>query len=91
MVHWKDKSAKAMYIDRLGVNIRYAKKGTGSLTLSKAKEIVRMAGAEYLRLFVVDINEPAIRLYEKITFQRRREFIMKYLMMDLYYTNLDTK
>ena len=72
MIHWKDKSAKAMYIDRLGVNIRYAKKGIGSLTLSKAKEIVRMAGAEYLRLFVVDINEPAIRLYEKNTFLKAK-------------------
>ncbi|MDO4471263.1 MAG: GNAT family N-acetyltransferase [Bacillota bacterium] len=72
VIHWKDKSAKAMYIDRLGVNIRYAKKGIGSLTLSKAKEIVRMAGAEYLRLFVVDINEPAIRLYEKNTFLKAK-------------------
>ena len=68
VIHWKDKSAKAMYIDRLGVNIRYAKKGIGSLMLAKAREIARTSCAEYLRLFVVDINTPAIRLYEKMTF-----------------------
>lgn len=69
-VEWKDKSAKAMYIDRLGVNIKYAKRGTGSLMLSKAKEIARTSGVEYLRLFVVDINEPAIRLYQKNNFSK---------------------
>ena len=39
--------------------------GIGSSMITKAKEIARTLGAEYLRLFVVDINEPAIRLYEK--------------------------
>lgn len=33
--------------------------------LSKAKEVAKVLGAEYLRLFVVDINEPAIKLYIK--------------------------
>lgn len=64
-VEWKDKHAKAMYLDRLGVNIKYSKMGIGSSMITKAKEIARTLGAEYLRLFVVDINEPAIRLYEK--------------------------
>lgn len=36
--------------------------------LSKAKEIARESGVEYLRLFVVDINTPAIRLYQKNNF-----------------------
>lgn len=71
-VAWKDKHGKAMYIDRLGVNIKYAKKGTGSLMLDKAKEITRTSCAEYLRLFVVDINTPAIRLYEKNNFLKAK-------------------
>lgn len=71
-VAWKDKYAKAMYIDRLGVNIKYAKKGTGSLMLAKAREIARTSCAEYLRLFVVDINTPAIRLYEKNNFLKAK-------------------
>ena len=64
-VQWKENSAKALYIDRLGVNVRYAKKGIGSFMLAKAKETARAAGAEYLRLFVVDVNQPAIKLYIK--------------------------
>ena len=31
-----------------------------------------MAGARYLRLFVVDINEPAIQLYEKNNFSKAK-------------------
>ena len=33
--------------------------------LAEARELAGALGAEYLRLFVVDINEPAIRLYGK--------------------------
>lgn len=64
-VQWRDNHAKALYIDRLGVAVKDSKKGIGSLMLSKAKEVAKVLGAEYLRLFVVDINEPAIMLYIK--------------------------
>ena len=67
-VQWNDMHANALYIDRLGVNIKYAKKGIGSLMLAKAKEIAKVSGAKYLRLFVVDINEPAIKLYIRMGF-----------------------
>ena len=36
--------------------------------IDKAKRIAKTLGAEYLRLFVVDINEPAIQLYTKNDF-----------------------
>ena len=62
VVEWNDKHAKAVYIDRLGVNVKYSRKGIGSLILDKAKEIAKTLDAEYLRLFVVDINIPAIQL-----------------------------
>ena len=64
-VQWKENGAKALYLDRLGVAVRYAKRGIGSRMLAEARELAGALGAEYLRLFVVDINEPAIRLYEK--------------------------
>lgn len=67
-VEWNDNHAKAIYIDRLGANIKYLKKGLGSLMLDKAKEIAKTLNAEYLRLFVVDINIPAIQLYNKKEF-----------------------
>jgi ribosomal protein S18 acetylase RimI-like enzyme len=38
--------------------------------LAKAREVAKTLGAEYLRLFVVDINEPAIRLYTKNGFTK---------------------
>ena len=67
-VEWNDNHAKAVYIDILGVNIKYLKKGLGNLMLDKAKEIAKTLNAEYLRLFVIDINIPAIQLYTKKEF-----------------------
>lgn len=64
-VKWNENHAEAFYIDRLGVNVKYLKKGIGGLMLDKAKEVAKTFGAEYLRLFVVDVNIPAIQLYEK--------------------------
>jgi ribosomal protein S18 acetylase RimI-like enzyme len=69
-VNWKDNAGKALYIDRLGVNVNYSRKGIGSYMLTKARETAKTLGAEYLRLFVVDINEPAIRLYTKNGFTK---------------------
>lgn len=69
-VEWKDGSGKALYIDRLGVNTSYCRKGIGSLMLDKAKETAITLSAQYLRLFVVDINTPAIQLYSKTGFTR---------------------
>lgn len=65
IVQWQENGAKALYIDRLGVDVRYAKRGIGSRMLTRAKELTKASGAAYLRLFVVDSNEPAIRLYGK--------------------------
>jgi ribosomal protein S18 acetylase RimI-like enzyme len=69
-VDWKDNVGKALYIDRLGVNVNYSRQGIGSLMLAKARETAKTLGAEYLRLFVVDINEPAICLYTKNGFTK---------------------
>lgn len=67
-VEWNDKPAKAVYIDRLGVNVKYSRQGIASLMLDKAKEITKTLDAKYLRLFVVDINIPAIQQYTKKEF-----------------------
>jgi len=70
MVEWKDARGKAVYLDRLGVNVNFSRMGIGSLALKKAEQAAKNAGAEYLRLFVVDINKPAINLYVKNGFTR---------------------
>lgn len=69
-VSWENNQANAIYIDRLGVSADCLRGGIGSLTLRAAEESAREKGAEYLRLFVVDSNQPAIQLYIKNGFQR---------------------
>lgn len=69
-VKWKNEHHKALYIDRFGVNVNYLRKGIGSIMLNKAISLAKEKGAESLRLFVVDINEPAINLYIKNGFER---------------------
>ena len=64
-VTWKDMNATVLYFDRLGVNTAYRHRGVARLALVKAAELAAAAGAEYLRLFVVDVNAPAIELYER--------------------------
>lgn len=64
-VEWNNNLGKSIYLDRLGINIKYKHQGFGSLMITKAREVARNLGFEYLRLFVVDINIPAIQLYEK--------------------------
>ena len=64
-IGWNDKQAKAIYINRLGVNVNYLQLGIGSLMLNKAEEIAKQKEIKYLRLFVVDFNLPAINLYLK--------------------------
>lgn len=69
-VKWKNEQKKALYIDRFGVNINYLRKGFGGIMLQKAKMLAAEQGFEYLRLFVVDTNKPAINLYIKNGFQK---------------------
>lgn len=69
-LNWENNEAKALYIGKLGVNVDNVRQGIGSRILEEAINLAREKGAEYLRLFVVDINIPAIKLYEKNGFKR---------------------
>lgn len=69
-VQWQNNDAKAAYLERLGVNVKYRHKGVSSEALSGAVAVAASQGAEYLRLFVVDVNIPAVKLYEKFGFGR---------------------
>ncbi len=64
-IEWRDSQCRALYLDRFGVNANYSRMGIGSLMLEKAKETAKNLKASYLRLFVADINNPAIQLYMK--------------------------
>ena len=62
---WKDNKAKAVYLGRLGVNVKFLRQGIGKLVLKHALEIAKRKNAKFLRLLVSDVNEPAINLYKK--------------------------
>lgn len=70
LVKWKREGSRVLYIERLGVNVNYLRKGVGSEMIHRAVGLAKEKGAEYLRLFVVDINTPAVKLYEKCGFEK---------------------
>jgi ribosomal protein S18 acetylase RimI-like enzyme len=67
---WENAKGKALYIDRFGVNVKYARRGIGTLALKEAMALTKRKNTKYLRLFVVDINKPAINLYLKNGFKQ---------------------
>lgn len=64
-VKWQQQNAKAFYLYRMGMDPSYYGKGIGAYMLKEAARITKEKGGDYLRLFVADINPPAIRFYEK--------------------------
>lgn len=68
-VTWQQPGATALYLDRLGVNVQYGRRGVGSAALALAMALARAGNVQYLRLFVVDSNVPAIKFYQKNCFQ----------------------
>jgi ribosomal protein S18 acetylase RimI-like enzyme len=69
-VKWENVNDKALYLDRFGVNVDYSRRGIGSIMLKHAITLTKQKNAKYLRLFVVDINKPAINVYLKNGFRR---------------------
>lgn len=69
-MRWKEIGAKALYLFRLGVNVNYKGKGIGNILVQEAMKSIKKRGVEYLRLFVVIDNLPAIKLYERNGFRR---------------------
>lgn len=69
-VKWENALGKALYLDRLGVNVDYLRQGIGSMMLKHATMLTKQKNAKYLRLFVVDINKPAMNLYLKNGFRQ---------------------
>ena len=61
---------KALYLDRFGVNVNYMRRGIGSIMLKHAITLTKQNNVKYLRLFVVDINKPAINVYLKNGFKQ---------------------
>lgn len=62
---WQDPHASALYLARLGVTPGLVRTGLGSRALHAAMDLARTQGAQWLRLFVVDNNLPALAFYDK--------------------------
>lgn len=76
-MNWENNAAPALYLERLGVDVRHLRKGLGSVALARVIELAREQGVKYVRLFVVDFNEPAIKLYESVGFQKAEGIYIK--------------
>ena len=82
-LQWQEPKAKALYIRKLGVNVNNLKQGIGAKVLDYSALIARQNSAQYLRLFVVNINTPAINLYVKNGFVRHEEIFEEKINDDL--------
>jgi len=69
-VQWTNRRAGAVYLDRLGVRADASRRGVGARAVEFAAAVAREKGAEFLRLFVVAVNRPAMDFYEKNGFVR---------------------
>lgn len=71
-VAWENDGAHSLYLYRLAVAPNMLRCGIGTRTMRLAEDISRTKGAEYLRLFVVDFNVPAEKMYIKCGYRKAR-------------------
>ena len=69
-VQWDSEHEKTLYLSRLGVNVNYLKRGLGRKMLALASSLAKEKNATHLRLFVAEVNKPAMRLYTQNHFQK---------------------
>ena len=62
---WQAPAAPALYLACLGVAPACRRTGVGSRALQAAMALASGQGAQYLRLFVVESNAPALAFYRK--------------------------
>ncbi|MCG0275725.1 MAG: GNAT family N-acetyltransferase [Thermosediminibacteraceae bacterium] len=60
---------KVGWIETIGVHPDFQGLGIGKAILEKSVDILRSSGAEEIRLFVLDVNQKAYRLYKKFGFE----------------------
>ena len=85
-IKWEKPNEKACYIARLGVNPKYSRRGIGSIMIENLMQETKRKNAKYLRLFVVDINEPAINFYLKNGFKKADGILVEKIDEDCIFT-----
>lgn len=69
-IGWREPEAQACVLERLAVRADCRGEGLGTVALREAETLARARGARCLRLLVVDVNAPAIALYQACGFRR---------------------
>ncbi len=69
-VGWREPEARACILERLAVRVDRRGEGLGAAALREAETLARGQGVRYLRLLVVDVNTPAIALYQMCGFRQ---------------------
>ncbi|MBO5143210.1 MAG: GNAT family N-acetyltransferase [Clostridia bacterium] len=64
-VKWSEETKNVFYINMLAINAKYMRQGIAGILLEKVKDFAKQKGINFIRLFVVDSNQPAINLYLK--------------------------
>lgn len=82
-VAWREAGAQAVYLDRLVVRPSCTGRGYGRAALEAARGLACGCGAAWLRLFVVDANEPARRFYERCGCTRADGLLLEDVDVDL--------
>ena len=71
-IEWQDVSANRIYIGLIGVNMNNRRQGVGKKIIEEAINIAISKNASYIRLMVEDRNVPAINMYTKYGFEKKR-------------------
>lgn len=67
-VGWQEPTDSGVYLNRFVIHPNYLRKGYGKPQLEYAKTQARALKGNYLRLYAVDCNTPAIEMYLKYGF-----------------------
>lgn len=71
-IEWHDIDATALYLGCIGVNMDYRRQGIGREIIDKSVDIAIDRGIHYIRLLVENRNVPAINMYTKYGFEKKR-------------------
>ena len=71
-IEWQDTSASRIYIGLIGVNMNNRRQGVGKKIIDEVVNIATSRGVRFIRLMVEDRNVPAINMYTKYGFEKKR-------------------
>ena len=71
-IEWHDTESSAIYLGLIAVNMNNRRQGIGKFIIKEAIRIAKERNVEYIRLMVENRNVPAINMYTKYGFEKKR-------------------